>query len=419
MKISNNCNSQSFLKNNTTDIQIDKVMESLNAAQFKMLIPSLILVIVTMFVGISGNVMTLLIYFKKMRRTASRIFVIALALCDLINCTLTMPVEIAIISQFWTFDYPLICSVGRTITYILNGTSALLLVGIAVDRFIKICRPLKPVFTPKKTRFICIVSAAVGFAVYIPGFLVYGTQTFPIDLDNNVTVLGKTCLISDKYVNTKFPLYCMAFWFCLTLAVMIALIILYSLVGRAVYIRMKLDEKRHHSVSSVARPKRTGLVDMNEDTSCSFNDILDDNKHASDVEKTTPAVLKKIDAPARNRLSDVFKKRFSWVKSDTVYSLPRQRESKRIRAGKTTVMLFSVTVAYIVSFLPFLVIVVLRTLKPGLYISLSVASKSLWNFFLRSYVLNCAVNPLVYGFCNKDYRKKMVELFRGGFGCCK
>ena len=350
-----------------------------------------------------------------MRRTASRVFIIALALCDLTNCTLTMPVEIAIICKFWTFDHPIICSIGRTITYILNGTSALLLLGIGVDRFRKICRPLKPVFTPKKTRFICLVSAAVGFSVYIPGFVIYGTQTFEIKINTNSSVKGKTCLISDAYVSTKFPIYCMFFWFCLTIGVMLALIGLYSSIGRAVYVRMKLEEKRHNSVSSVARPKRTGLIDMNEDTSCTFDDILDvdDSKL-----KKTPEVLKKIESPVRSRLSEVLKNRFSVGRPGTVYSLPRKRESTRLRAGRTTIMLFAITVAYIISFIPFLVIAGIRTVKPELYISLSVTEKSVWNFFLRSYVLNCSVNPLVYGFCNKDYRKKVGELFRE-YLCCK
>ena len=407
-----------LLTNDTKDM--DSFIGILTAAQFKMLIPSFILVVVTMIIGIGGNTITLLVYFKKMRRTASRIFIIALALCDLINCILTMPVEIAIICSFWTFDHPVICSTGRTVTYILNGASALLLVGIAVDRFRKICRPLKPVFTPRKTRFVCLLCVAVGFAVYIPGFVIYGTQTVSISLEGNVSVTGKTCLISDTYVNTKFPLFCMAFWFCLTLAVMVAIITLYISVGRAVYTRMKLEERRHQSVSSAVKPKQNTLVDMYEDTSCSFDDILD-NKKESDNEKAavSHSVLKKIESPSRNRLSQALKNHFSWVKSGTVFSLQRKRESTRIRAGRTTVMLFTVTVAYIASFIPFLVIVALRSLRPGLYVSLSMASKSVWNFFLRSYVLNCSVNPIVYGFCNKEYRKRMMQLFREGFDCNK
>ena len=393
--------------NGSHDFPDNEMLEKINSAQFKMLIPSLMLVLVAMVIGLGGNVVTLLVYFKKMRRTASRIFIIALAVCDLFNCSLTMPVEIAIICRYVSFDLPIICSVGRRITYILSGTSALLLIGIAVDRFRKICQPLKAVFTPRKTRFMCFVSAAIGCAVYIPGFVIYGTQTVAIQIGANKTVTGKTCLISDSYIKTNFPLYCMSFWFCLTIAVMMVLIVLYSAIGRAVYIRLKLEEKRHNSVSTTTRPKSAELVDMNEETSCSFGDILDDN-----IVKKTPEVLKKFDSPQRNRLSEVLKNKFKLGKPGATYTLSKQKELKRIRAGKTTIMLFSITVAYVISFIPFLVIVALRTLRPTLYASLSMSGKSVWNFFLRSYVLNCACNPICYGFCNKDYRKKVKEMLR-------
>ena len=383
------------------------LLEEINSAQFEMLIPSLVLVLFAMVTGLGGNIVTLLVYFKKMRRTASRIFIISLAVCDLLNCSLTMPVEIAIICRFVSFDLPIICSVGRTITYILSGTSALLLIGIAVDRFRKICQPLKPVFTPRKTKIMCFVSAAVGSSVYIPGFVIYGTQTVAIRINANKTINGKTCLISDSHIQTKVPLYLMSFWFFLTIAVMVVLIVLYSAIGRAVYIRLKLEEKRHSSVSATNRPKSVAVVDVNEETSCSLGDILDDN-----IVRKPPAVLKKFDSPQRNRLSEVLKNKFKLEKPGATFSLSKQKEMKRIRAGRTTIMLFSITVAYVISFIPFLVIVALRTLRPNLYISLSMTGKSIWNFSLRSYVLNCACNPICYGFCNKEYRLKVKEMLR-------
>ena len=393
---------------NGSDVFTDQeLLEEINSAQFEMLIPSLILVLFAMVTGLVGNIVTLLVYFKKMRRTASRIFIISLAICDLLNCSLTMPVEIAIICRFVSFDLPVICSVGRTITYILSGTSALLLIGIAVDRFRKICQPLKPVFTPRKTKVMCFASAAIGSAVYIPGFVIYGTQTVAIQVNANKTITGKTCLINDSYIHTKVPLYLMSFWFILTIAVMMVLIGLYSAIGRAVYIRLKLEEQRHSSVSATNRPKSIAVVDVNEETSCSFGDLLDDN-----TAKQPPAVLQKMESPQRNRLSEVLKNKFKLGKPGATFSLSKQKEMKRIRAGRTTIMLFSITIAYIISFIPFLVIVALRTLRPHLYLSLSVTGRSLWNFFLRSYVLNCACNPICYGFCNRDYREKVKEMLR-------
>lgn len=386
-----------------------QMLNALNNKQFKILIPSFILVILMMVVGIPGNIITVIVYMRRMRRTASRIFILALAFCDLVNCICTMPVEISIIVNFLSYDHPIICCVGRTMTYVFNGVSALLLCGIAVDRFRKICRPLKPVFTPKKIKSICIAAAGLGIAFYIPGFMLYGTQTVAIKYTHG-TIIGHTCQIKDEYINSKLQKYVLGMWFLATVVVMVVLIVIYIRIGGAVYKRLKLEEKRHNSCSTAMKqhkPKRV-IDNHSSETSCSFGDILEVDR------KEQPRVLKSLSLPMRHRISQGLKKQFR-LSAPTVYSLKRERVSSRIRAGRTTVMLFSVTIAYVLSFIPFVVIVTIRTMKPGVYMELSDVEKSAWNFFLRSYVINCAVNPILYGFFNKDFRKKMMALFTE---CC-
>ncbi|XP_045180342.2 cholecystokinin receptor type A-like [Mercenaria mercenaria] len=389
-----------------------EILSSLDEKQFEILIPSFIIVLLAILIGIPGNVITVIVYKKRMRRTASRIFILALAFCDLMNCIITMPAEISIIVNFFTYEHPIICSIGRALTYILNGVSALLLCGIAVDRFRKICRPLKPVFTPKKTRAICFVASAIGFAFYIPAFILYGTQTVRIehpygDIYFNIT--GHTCQINDKYKNTKIQKYILGIWFLATIIIMVILIVVYARIGRAVYKRLKLEEKRHYSVSTATKPaRRKMIVDHSSETSCSFEDVLEAERNDQ------PKVLKSMSMPLRHKIGDGLRKQFR-LSAPTVYSLNKETVSRRIRAGRTTLMLFSVTIAYVLSFIPFVAIVTIRTMKPDLHDSLSDVQKSVWNFFLRSYVINCAVNPILYGFFNKDFRKKMIGLFTD---CC-
>ncbi|XP_060581597.1 octopamine receptor beta-2R-like [Ruditapes philippinarum] len=390
-----------------------KILHSIDAKVFEILIPSFIIVLLAILIGIPGNIITVIVYKSKMRRTASRIFILALAICDLFNCVVTMPAEISIILNYLTYDHPIICSIGRALTYILNGVSALLLCGIAVDRFRKICRPLKPVFTPKKTRFICFAAAALGIAFYIPAFILYGTQTVMKEYkygDVYYNLTGHTCQISDRYKDSALQKYILGIWFLATITIMLILIVVYVRIGKAVYKRLKLEEKRHYSVSTANIPARRKkvLIDHSSETSCSFEDVLE-------AERTEqPKVLKSMSMPLRHKIGQGLKKQFR-LSAPTVYSLKRETVSHRIRAGRTTMMLFSVTIAYVLSFIPFVAIVSIRTVKPGLYDDLPGAQKAVWNLFLRSYVINCAVNPILYGFFNKDFRKKMIGLFTD---CC-
>lgn len=384
-------------------------LASLDQQEFHILLPSFVLILVVLVLGVPGNIITMCVYSKKMRRTASRVFILALTLCDLVNCLLTMPLEIALIINFWTFDVPVFCSIGRTLTYTLNGISALLLVGIGIDRFRKICRPLKPVFTPNKTRSICLLSTFVGFCVYTPGYILYGTNTTLVHVSDggrNITIVGKTCLIQDKYDDTRIMKLTIILWFFLTVFVMVVLIIIYIFIGRAVYKQLKLEEIRRNSLPSSKRSKlRQIMAERSSETSCSYDDCLSDNKSGRKS-------LGRMTENNRNKLGQSLKNAYKFSKHPTASSLKQAQLSNRIKPGRTTLMLFMVTIAYILSYIPFCIIVAIRMANPQLYPSLAPVEKSIWNFFLRSYVINCAVNPLLYGFFNKDFRTKMVDLFK-------
>ncbi|XP_052765097.1 probable G-protein coupled receptor No18 [Mya arenaria] len=402
-------------------IQEGPLIDQLNEEQFMILIPSFVLVIVIIMVGLPGNIITICVYRNRMRRTASRVFIIALSICDLVNLLITMPFEISIIVRYWSYDFPYLCCIGHTLTYALNGTSALLLCAIAVDRFRKICRPLKPVFTPKKIKLICGVSTALAFAFYIPGYILYGTQTVEFPGRNGTILIGKTCKISDKYKRSRLAPPILGTWFLATVIIMIVLIVSYVLIGRAIYKRLKLEEQRHGSVSVPVKPKlRRVVADDSSETSCSFDNVVDENKPTPKHRKDQKLVLKTMSLPAQRKINKTLKDKFR-LSSPTVFKIKEIKTSesftKRIRAGRTTMMLFSVTVAYVISFIPFCVIMSLRTAVPNMESILSSAQRSVWNFFLRSYVFNCAINPILYGFFNKDFRTKMTDMIHGW--CCR
>jgi len=417
----------SFSRNTSRYVYDGPWIDVINEEEFLVLIPSFVLIIVIVMAGIPGNVITICVYYRRMRHTAARLFVLALASCDLINCALTMPFELWIIANYWSFDIQYLCSIGHTLTYIFNGTSALLLCGIAVDRFRKICRPLKPVFTPKKVKFICLLSLFLATAFYIPGFFIYGTQTVEfLREDGNVTVVGKRCQIKDKYEHSKLIAPILGVWFLATVIISVVLTVVYIAIGKVIYERLRLEEKRRSSVSTPLKPKtklRRVIADDSSETSCSFGTGLDDaHPNRSQSPKTRhgqqPRVLQTMSLPAQHKINQTLKERFR-LSMPTVFNVKQKTESnvKRIRAGRTTLMLFSVTVAYVLSFIPFVVIVSVRTSSPNTEETLSAAGKTWWNFFLRSYVINCAINPFLYGIFNKDFRRKMCDMLQGLF--CK
>jgi hypothetical protein len=95
------------------------------------------------------------------------------------------------------------------------------------------------------------------------------------------------------------------------------------------------------------------------------------------------------------------KKQISPKKSVSLFrralSRGSDKESNRnkARVGKTTLMLFLVTVVFIVSFIPHTGMVILRYTHPKFVLCLSYLGKSVYQLTLRTYLLNSVLNPML------------------------
>ncbi|KAL3892221.1 hypothetical protein ACJMK2_004451 [Sinanodonta woodiana] len=360
----------------------DKVMETKNIEKLEHLIPAFVMVTLFMIVGLPGNLFVIIVYYRKMRRTTSRYFIIVLAALDFINCVVTMPMELALLSNFYTFDLPWLCKLIRFITYSTQNSSAIILLGIAVDRFRNICQATKRSFSLKHVKIFCICSVIFATLSSTPSILLYGTNTkiLPVVMELNLTIHGKTCLIEDKYWRSTFIAAFNAYIFCCNAIIFVVISIAYILIGKEMFIRKEFWSYRKKSITEELQREAEPSVNRNKSSLTS----LSLKKH--ELETITEC-----------------------HKSET------EKTENRISVTKTTCMLFLVTLFYIISFLPFLVIATFRNLKPDFYERMSVVENSIYNFFLRTYFLNNVINPILYGFLNEQFRRRVVQLFRECF----
>eukprot|EP00105_Crassostrea_gigas_P030565 XP_011452920.1 PREDICTED: probable G-protein coupled receptor tkr-1 [Crassostrea gigas] len=99
--------------------------------------------------------------------------------------------------------------------------------------------------------------------------------------------------------------------------------------------------------------------------------------------------------------------------SDTLKKARKSVKDKRFRrVSKTTIMLFLVTLMYMICFTPFLWIVFHRMTHKDASKIMTRSKKMAFNVILRSYLLNCAINPIIYSFCNDLFRKECAYLFK-------
>ncbi|KAK7479094.1 hypothetical protein BaRGS_00029686 [Batillaria attramentaria] len=89
----------------------------------------------------------------------------------------------------------------------------------------------------------------------------------------------------------------------------------------------------------------------------------------------------------------------------------RRRRSTTRSVDKTTIVAFSVTLVFVISFLPYLALMFVRAvIKDFDYTLHTPAQLNFYNIFIRFYLLNSAANPVIYGVLNEKFRKECWAL---------
>jgi len=113
-------------------ITAEEIIKHTNDSQRTIVLPSLVLVCVLLLLGIPGFFFAVHVYAFKMNRSTSGYFIMTLAISDLITCAISLPVETALILNFWSFDWTTLCKCSRYISAAMNNTFSFILAAIAV-----------------------------------------------------------------------------------------------------------------------------------------------------------------------------------------------------------------------------------------------------------------------------------------------
>ena len=455
-------------------------LENLNDEIFRTYFPAVIYTAVLMMVGTPGNLIVIYIYYFKWRRSTSRMFILCLAKLDLVNCITTLPVEIYIMRYSVMLDIPLVCKLSRFMTYTMNSSSALILIGIAVDRFKRICKPYQHAFSVINSKYICIGSVLISVSITWPAIVLYGTRRIHIG-----NIAGTSCLIENRYDSTPFPNIYFVFMGLMTVVIFTALSMMYYFVGLQIYKHRVFKRKRCSQIEMIVEENSTeksmdgNLANENspnisnengnkintgrdnvanqeilnngvklhmsekcdetdenlelkpnyhlpritkefsKDTSCEFSSNHNELETQSNTEdkhsQNENASRNSHQKPRRNKTRRT-RVRYSLVRvSSNSSGRTKCIDYLTIRIGKSTFMLFLVTLVYIVSFLPFYILAIIRQTNESFIQQLSPANLMAYQVFLRTYLLSSAINPVIYSFCNAQFRGHCIDIFKSVF----
>ncbi|XP_060572853.1 tachykinin-like peptides receptor 99D [Ruditapes philippinarum] len=303
------------------------VITKANDNQFEIFLPSFTLIIILMVIGLPGNILTLLVYTRRLKKAVARQFLITMATCDFLTCAVVMPTELVIMTHFFDLDLRWLCKFFRWFAYSVSNISCLTLLAIAFERYRLVCKPWKPKFTDTTSRRMCYVNIIISVATALPMFFVYGTQTIPLFAIQNITdgnrfntsvegldvlIYGKSCLMDDAMEQLAF-----SFSFVTSVAHISSFIIIF----------LTLIVLFSHIIRSLAKRQKESICQKEG----------------------------------------------------------KIKESSAYRIQKIIFMMIILTLLYGISYLPCIGVVCLRLNNPAYYNKLSAAGKAVFQFLLKSY----------------------------------
>lgn len=414
-----------------------------NSAEATSLIPVTIYLIILMIIGVFGNLVVLYIYMFRFKRSSSRVFILSLAAFDLTTCLLGLPFHVLDLIYPLTFVWDDVC---KALSFSLMFTilaSIFVLDLIAIDRYRKICKPFKKQLSSTGTKISCWITVLVSVVFAVPMIFIYGSA----DIDTRIpNITGKECYISNDYIGSEVPMIYDGFNILVFVTSVFLLTGLYIKVGIVVWKRRHIHDttrnlsKRSNSGTSTPDTAVSQLNTINTDgkvrtvASVHFNKSNKDGNAVQLLNLTSPifkSPVKNQNSGSSNnspQLTEREKKlqrkrikrlmsELSSVSGDEATSVEGFGKSKftskkQMRTMRITAMLFIITLIFIISFLPYLIISVMNGLDETFWNNMSNGEFVLINFLLRTYFINNMINPLVYWFLDNKFKQEVHRLFK-------
>ncbi|KAL3887995.1 hypothetical protein ACJMK2_000384 [Sinanodonta woodiana] len=453
---------------------VTDLLQTLSDEKAILHIPAFIFIGLLMFTGFIGNAFVCYFYGCKAKENPTSCFIVGLAVLDLLNCTITMPMEIVDIRFFYMFPNATVCKVLRTAAVIFTMSSAFILIAIATERYRRICHPFEKQITVFQAKLVCVVSTVISIAISWPALLFFSVVPVDVPINASYIIHGYDCTtIKSESMRIHLLLFC-ALHIVLFVSATVVIIVLYVLVYRQLSRGKKFRQKCTNQLERSAEHQDL-LNRQGKDTATSLSSVTCEENNYAEMKKNihkempytettfntanytfcvnlncTNLVEAKALHDEETEFADEYKKQdvitlhehdlISTDISDSVESVdekarkcviqnvnkPRllsptkQKKSRDATADKCTTIMLLITVIFIVSFLPYLGLAVWQSFSLDYLVNqITDWQLVLYIIGVHSYFLNSASNPFIYGFFNPQFRKYIVSVFVSAFRCRK
>ena len=439
----------------------EMTIEALNAIDNDKYVLTLVALLVIIAFGMIGNGFVIYIYKTKFKRSSARVYIISLALADLSVCVIGVPYHVLDLTFSANFPSRVTCQLLSFLIGSCTLSSIFILLVVGLDRFRKVCRPLKKQIADFGDRKACVIVTIIAVLLNIPNGVMYGNSSVKI-ADHNIT--GVECFIDDEYAGTAFATGFLGLNLLIFIVSCVYLIVIYAFIGKKIYQQaklgngMSLDEIQTFCLCCTRKQQQDesdeeeeaegedneGVVKFANDASeekvtITVPDILVEDYNVKEeagksgehdvkavknntlVDKLKSIKLKgksKKDKPKTLGESRRSQKTIHKISSSTIirHTNP-DRAKKEKNTRKITLMMMTITIVFIVTYLPFIAMSIIDSLIEDFWEDLYTHESVLYDLLLRLYLLNNVANPLIYGFWDDRFRREVIRLIRK-LVCC-
>jgi hypothetical protein len=326
-----------------------------------------------LFLGVAGNCVVLYFYAFRMPRADDRYFIPCLAAVDLVACVFGC--VFAILMNFYqlVFVWEDLCKLMYFLYSCTTCLSALMLLVIALYRYLRVCRPHGAQMT-KKRRTIAIFCSILGsIMIPLPSLYFIGKIKGSVNL-KNMDVNVTSCGLNEERVGLFSSLYLVLIVVFIFMNIMCT-VALYIPVGMIIYKRfVNISNSRHNR-------EIIGSINL---------DLADCEKTSEDRRGVTSNDIK--------CLQNV---------PDTMTCKNSVRQSVR---HNFTFMFITIVVFYVISYVPTAILIFVGSeYSFKFWYSLDDVSLNVLMILRRSYIINHIVNPYIYGYFDLNFRRQFIQ----------
>ena len=358
------------------NISSEQIAEYLNNDIRPVVMPSVVFIGIEMVFGFTGNLLVLYVFSRRYHVCNYKYFVLSLAIIDIFTTVTTMPGDIITQLYWYVYSFPSICKVKSFLNVFTLTAEALYLLAIAVDRYRKVCHPLAWQIKKKHTQYICLTIPLVSALVALPTPFLWGERTLQKTY-NNRTVELTVCEKDEKFKTENYPLIYISIVSFVISVILVLMLCSYSYVLVTIVQEMRIIKTYKH-----------------------MNDFQEEQASVNTLESSD---LEEDDTSNDIQLQQEPKGLTPWMLNSKTIA-----RRKRVR-GKAIVM-FCVTLAFIVTTIIYLVLICIIASSNDILQTLNDDSKAVYFFFLRLYFINHVINPFIYGVLDPRFKENLKSL---------